>query len=132
MAVIVRNYEREKQSVYHTWQATRHDVDTITRILKEGGLSFDGVYGEPRGGLILAVCLSHSLEIPLILDEAKITEKTLIVDDIVDSGATLREYFKKNFIAVLYYNPERSSFEPNLWLHRKEGKWIIFAWEAES
>ncbi len=132
MAVILRDYEREKQNIYHTWQATGHDVSTITRILKEGNQSFDGIYGEPRGGLILAVCLSHSLGIPLILDKSKITENTLIVDDIVDSGKTLREYFKKNFIVALYYNPERSSFEPNLWLHRKEGKWIVFAWEAES
>ena len=49
---------------------------------------FDGVYGFPRGGLCLAVALSHSLELPL-LDEPK--NNSLIVDDIYDTGYTLEK-----------------------------------------
>ena len=48
----------------------------------------EGVYGFPRGGLCLAVALSHSLELPL-LDEPK--NNSLIVDDIYDSGYTLEK-----------------------------------------
>ena len=49
---------------------------------------FEGVYGFPRGGLCLAVALSHSLGIPL-LDEPK--NNSLIVDDIYDTGYTLEK-----------------------------------------
>ena len=50
--------------------------------------SFVGVYGFPRGGLCLAVALSHSLCLPL-LDEPK--NNSLIVDDIYDTGYTLEK-----------------------------------------
>ena len=49
---------------------------------------FEGVYGFPRGGLCIAVALSHSLELPL-LDEPK--NNSLIVDDIYDTGYTLEK-----------------------------------------
>lgn len=45
------------------------------------------IYGVPRGGLILAVALSHRLGLPL---SDTVDHETLWVDDIVDSGATLR------------------------------------------
>ena len=49
---------------------------------------FEGVYGFPRGGLCLAVALSHSLGLPL-LDKPK--NNSLIVDDIYDTGYTLEK-----------------------------------------
>ena len=49
---------------------------------------FDGVYGFPRGGLCLAVALSHSLGLHL-LDKPK--NNSLIVDDIYDTGYTLEK-----------------------------------------
>lgn len=49
---------------------------------------FEGVYGFPRGGLCLAVALSHSLELPL-LEEPK--NNSLIIDDIYDTGYTLEK-----------------------------------------
>lgn len=47
-----------------------------------------GVYGPSRGGLIPAVYLSHQLGLPLL---HKPTKGMLWVDDILDSGTTLRE-----------------------------------------
>ena len=49
---------------------------------------FVGVYGFPRGGLCIAVALSHSLGLPL-LEQPK--NNSLIVDDIYDSGYTLEK-----------------------------------------
>ena len=49
---------------------------------------FEGVYGIPRGGLCLAVALSHSLGLPL-LDKPK--NNSLIVDDVYDTGCTLEK-----------------------------------------
>ena len=50
---------------------------------------FEGVYGFPRGGLCLAVALSHSLGLPL-LEEPK--NNSLIIDDIYDTGYTPVSY----------------------------------------
>ena len=51
------------------------------------------VAGVPRGGLILAVLLSHQLGIPLVYVE-EATPSTLLVDDLADTGETLLEYRK--------------------------------------
>ena len=49
---------------------------------------FEGVYGFPRGGLCLAVALSHSLGLPLL---EKPKNNSLIVDDIYDTRYTLEK-----------------------------------------
>ena len=87
---------------------------------------FEGVYGFPRGGLCLAVALSHSLELPL-LDEPK--NNSLIVDDIYDSGYTLEKikYLKGTETHVWV-----SKIKPTWWnafKYIQEKEWIIFPWK---
>lgn len=95
---------------------------------------FKNVYGIPRGGLILAVKLSHVLDLPLILSKQDIMKKTLIVDDIVDTGKTIERLFfslgHKPQIASLYLGPE-AKIKPNFFLHKKK-KWIVFPWETNK
>ena len=51
-----------------------------------------GVYGPPRGGLPLAVAMSHALNLPLL----KAPKNGCIwIDDIYDSGRTLRRDRKR-------------------------------------
>ncbi len=88
--------------------------------------TFQGVYGFPRGGLCLAVALSHSLEIP-ILDEPK--NYSLIVDDIYDSGFTLQsiKHLQGSEAHVWV-----SKIEPTWWnafKYIKQNEWVIFPWE---
>ncbi len=88
--------------------------------------SFEGVYGFPRGGLCLAVALSHSLGLPL-LDEPK--NNTLIVDDIYDTGFTLEKirHLKGSETHVWI-----SKIKPSWWnaySYIKEKEWIVFPWE---
>lgn len=132
MAVILRDYEREKKNLYYTWSAFDHDIRRFVNEVREKGLVFNGVCGMPRGGLILAVCLSHHMGIPLLYHS--FDEKTLIVDDIVDSGSTSAPFFGKNYIFALWFNPRRSKIVvPNIWYHEKpEDQYVIFPWEAES
>ena len=87
---------------------------------------FAGVYGIPRGGLCIAVALSHSLEIPL-LNEPK--NNSLIVDDIYETGFTLNKtkHLKGSETYVWI-----SKVEPTWWNAYKyinEKEWIIFPWE---
>ena len=45
-----------------------------------------GVYGIPRGGLCLAVALSHAIDRPLLSTPE---QSALIVDDVYETGRTL-------------------------------------------
>ena len=87
---------------------------------------FEGVYGFPRGGLCLAVALSHSLELPL-LDEPK--NNSLIVDDIYDTGCTLEKikHIKGSETHVWVSKKKPTWWNSYKYIKRKE--WIFFPWE---
>ena len=68
------------------WEEFNACIKSITYSCKDK--EFSGVYGIPRGGLCLAVALSHSLGLP-ITNEPK--NNYLIVDDIYDTGSTLQK-----------------------------------------
>ena len=113
-----------------TWamfdQAAKELADQI-KSLKESGV-VTSIYGIPRGGLVVAIRLSHILDLPLILDSREIQSQTVVVDDIADSGKTL-EKFKNRLVATLYYN-EKSSVTPKFWIFKKKDRWIVFPWET--
>ena len=112
-----------------TWarfdKATRRLADYIIDLKKRGDIK--SIYGIPRGGLVVAVRLSHMLDLPMILNPLEIQPHTLVVDDIADSGKTLKK-FKGRVIATLYYN-EKSAVIPNYWIFKKKHRWIDFPWE---
>jgi len=67
------------------------DSKQLSLIINEGGVNqYDGVYGIPSGGLIPAYIIANELKLPL-REKNDITEKTLIIDDIIDSGATIKK-----------------------------------------
>ena len=108
-------------NTYFTWKEFDKSVDYIAKKCKSWKLS--GVYGIPRGGLCLAVALSHKLDIKLI---DKPSKNSLIVDDVFETGITL-ENFKHiegvNFFVLV------SKKKPIWWntvkLHNKK-EWIIY------
>ena len=123
-----------KSKIYVKWE----DLDTFVNILvddiKSKKLTFTGVYGLPRGGLVIAVLLSHKLNIPLLLAPCN---NCIIVDDIADSGKSLCHFtendtqFNKYYISTMFYHP-RSIVKPNFYLYEKDDKWVIFPWEKEE
>lgn len=93
------------------------------------GNEFDSIYGIERGGLILAVCLSHKLNIPLV---RKIGRDTLIVDDINDTGKTLLELGKKNVLpAIATIHSKESSVIDSDYVYKlvENDVWVIYPWE---
>ena len=62
---------------YFTWSEFDESVEHIAKECEF--LEFSGIYGVPRGGLCLAVALSHKLKIKLISEPIN---NSLIVDDI--------------------------------------------------
>jgi hypoxanthine phosphoribosyltransferase len=83
----------------------------------------------PRGGLIPAVLLSYKLNIPLIIDEDDINEYTLIVDDLIDKGETLKRFFKHYDIATIHCK-EHSPVSNYYYEIKPSNEWIVYPWEA--
>lgn len=132
-------YETEKWLVYEHSDFYQ-DLEILVNQLRErerqsnqislfSPVGFDGVYGIPAGGLVLAVYLHYRLKLPLLLAP---TENSLIVDDIVDVGFTMSHYISKgNFTAAIFCK-KSGKWKPNIWLREKEEKWIRFPWEGEE
>jgi hypoxanthine phosphoribosyltransferase len=89
------------------------------------------IYTFMRGGAPIAVHLAHFLELDVATDESNHIlplnkRTTLIVDDIADTGKTLKGY--QDFTtATLFYKP-RSIVKPTFYV-RETTNWIVFPWE---
>ena len=109
---------------YFTWSEFDKSVEHIANKCKF--LEFSGIYGVPRGGLCLAVALSHKLKINLISEPKK---NSLIVDDVYETGITLNTF--KDIDGAMFF-VLFSKINPIWWntVHiSKEGEWIVFPWE---
>lgn len=113
----------------YTWRQFDKDVKELVRRLTRMQKKFDGVWGPPRGGLPLAVILSHELDIPFLLRPT--SARTLIADDIADSGKTLKKFYGKNTIVTIFYH-QKSVTIPDVWIRRKGKTWIVFPWEKST
>lgn len=111
------------------WDQFEKAVDTLVQKLSDR--QFSCIFGEPRGGLTLAVVLSHRLNIPFSL-----TPKPgmLWCDDLVDTGHALN-LAQKNFPDATFC----------VWIARQpvsnvvfaeelphDGRWILFPWEFKG
>lgn len=126
---------------YVTWEEIEQDIDSIVKdLLKHADIDY--VVGIPRGGLIIAVMISHRLgvkhmtidhlekleEFDLDIDKKKI----LIVDDISDSGQTLKRFRKDYTTATLDVRNTTIAipqFYAN-WLDTAD--WIVYPWERKD
>ena len=112
---------------YFSWNEFDRSVEYIAKICKSWQIS--GIYGIPRGGLCLAVALSHKLNIHLI---EKPLKNSLIVDDVFETGKTLTSFKNiegaKFFVLVSKRDP--------IWWNTvnlsKTKEWIVFPWENKN
>ena len=112
---------------YFTWGEFDKSVEHIANKCKF--LKFSGIYGIPRGGLCLAVALSHKLKLKLI---SKPIKNSLIVDDVYETGITLNSF--KNIEGAMFF-VLISKNKPTWWnsVHISEkSEWILFPWENTS
>ena len=113
-----------KMVKYFTWREFDKSVEQIA--IKCKYLDISGIYGVPRGGLCLAVALSHKLKINLIQIPKK---NSLIVDDVYETGVTLNTLkgIEGAKFFVLF-----SKISPTWWntVYKSEkSEWIVFPWE---
>ena len=110
--------------IYFTWSQFDKSVEHIANKCKF--LEFSGIYGVPRGGLCLAVALSHKLKVNLISEPIK---NSLIVDDIYETGTTLSTF--KDIEGAMFFvlfSKIKTTWWNSVYISEKRD-WIVFPWE---
>jgi hypoxanthine phosphoribosyltransferase len=147
--------------MYYPFESFKQDADSLAEQVINSGKFYDYIVGVVRGGSIPAVYLSHRLGIPMrsvswstfhgdqmresamdIADDISDGKSILLVDDILDSGRTMRELLedwgcKRSDIgiAVLIYNKEQPmvpDYYGTLIDRSITKEWVNFWWEKDS
>lgn len=111
---------------YITWQEIGKEADRIATRW-EGIIST--IYGIPQGGAPLAVMVSERMNATLV-EEPQIGLNTLVVDDLIDSGKTMKRYFGKYKTDAAYRKSHSPThYAPNATLI---DDWLSFPWEKND
>jgi hypoxanthine phosphoribosyltransferase len=123
-----------KNKLYLSWKWVDTQLNVIGDKLEGKDLEF--VSGIPRGGLIPAVMMSHAFSIKYIsYSSAKqlpkeLRAKTIVIDDIADTGHTLKEAVDLNFItATLSIRSGTKTMPMYYGEHIFDDRWLVFPWE---
>lgn len=120
-----------------SWDKYQEMVEALAKQIKadKETKSIKYIFGVPRGGLVVAVSLSHLLGLPISEELPEEPEdKYLIVDDIADNGCTLMQYLDgcdaslPPFMATLFVKPW-SEVRPCFFAEVTED-FIVFPWET--
>ena len=120
-----------------SWELIDDCVTDIAFYLKDTGKDFKGVFGVPRGGSLLAVMLSHKLDIPYITEFWRVGDGDIVViDDIADTGKTFQFYKEqpetKDAQYVTIHEHKQSIVKPDYSVIEKVDKWIVYPWETTN
>ena len=113
--------------VFVYWDDISILVDELCSTIISSGVQIKSITGIERGGLIPAVMISHKLNIPYV---NKINKDTLVVDDICDSGETLKNIVA-GYTATLHYK-KTASFTPDFYSKEVGEEWIVYPWERND
>lgn len=139
--------------IYISWDDFHKDVKNLCKKLKDTGQDFNKIVAISRGGLIPAGIIAYEMEIRssavinistyvgskhLKLDEidnpqsvGKVDEKTLIVDDLSESGQTF-EVMRRNFPSgkfVTVYAKEKGVKQADIYERQVPEKCLVFPWD---
>jgi len=116
--------------IYLSWDDVEDLVNKLCLQIQDSKLLINSVMGIKRGGLIPAVMVSHRLNIPYV---ETINASTLVIDDICDTGETLKGLVTGVPTAVLHFKPHTSVFTPSIFAEVHQGdEWIIYPWERRD
>lgn len=127
--------------IKYTVDEFRRNLESIPAMFdRPAWTALENVYGVPRGGTVLATALSFRPGFRLLgsLTEPHDPDKTLVVDDIVDSGATALRYMSNGyrFLALLGKDPISSGLMLEHQDHirvkailKDPKEWVEFWWE---
>jgi hypoxanthine phosphoribosyltransferase len=113
--------------VYLSWDDINILVEDLCQTIASSGVQIKSITGIQRGGLIPAVMISHKLHIPFV---SRINKDTLVVDDICDTGETLKNTIGM-YTATLHYKPT-AIFTPDFYSKEVGTEWIVYPWERSD
>ena len=123
-----KNMLKLDNKLFVSWADIEGLVEELWKKIVIGSMPINSVHGLKRGGYIPAVMLSHQLGLPY--SEA-VSKDTLVVDDICDSGETLKNA-PGVYHAVLHYKPHTSCVTPTIWGKEMGDEWIVYPWERND
>ena len=113
--------------MYLSWDDINVLVEDLCNTIATSGVQVKSITGIKRGGLIPAVMVSHKLNIPYV---DRISKDTLVVDDICDTGETLKNSIAM-YTATLHYKPT-AGFTPDFYAKEVGSDWIVYPWERKD
>lgn len=115
---------RIQNKLYLSWDDIGILVEDLCDTIATSGSQIKSITGIKRGGLIPAVMISHKLNIPYT---DRINKDTLVVDDICDTGETLKNKVA-GYTATLHYK-KTACFTPDFYSKEVGTEWIVYPWE---
>jgi len=104
-----------------------YDIRILAKKIRDHSpvVAYENIYAIPRGGVPVGILLAELLTLPLIERAENADSQTLVVDDLIDSGATLAK-FPNSHHAVLYRKPH----SPHVTFYVGEvDDWLEFPYE---
>ena len=65
-------------------------------------------------------------------DRGTLVDDLLVVDDIADTGETLKDFQNKHNVICTFHYHEQSIVKPDFYCEEKGDKWIVYPWETED
>lgn len=123
-----------------SWENVDEAIEVLAKQIEDSNIHYEVIYGLARGGLVPAVMLSHKLKIPMVLNMEEVwrlkvkNKAALIVDDISDTGETLRYFDDQKFdIATLFVREHTSKIKPRYsYRNINHDNWLLFPWETKD
>lgn len=142
---------RKMIKMKYTYNDYENDIRQLAHDIKLSGQKYDYVVGLSRGGLVAGVHLSHIIDVPFVpliwsgstgqkdtdCEVLLTNANVLIVDDILDSGETIKEIFNcyghRHFACLIYNKSNKAEIVPTFhgWMIDKaiDPRWVDFWWE---
>lgn len=123
-----------------TWENIDEAIEVLAKQIEDSKIHYEVIYGLARGGLVPAVMLSHRLKISMVLNMEEVwrlkvkNKAALIVDDISDTGETLKYFDDQKFdIATLFVREHTSKIKPRYsYKNINHDNWLLFPWETKA
>ena len=144
--------ENVMNKIYISWEDLQKDTKELCEKIKARG-EYNKIVAVSRGGLIPAGIASYELDlrnvetiniltydgeiqrnssdIELLENIVNVDEKTIIIDDLSDTGNTcniLRKIYPKAMFAVVYVKPQGKT-SADIYGKEVEDRWIVFPWD---
>lgn len=146
--------DRYRRNYPISWSQLHRDAKALAWRLHEVEKSWRGIVAVTRGGLVPAAIIARELEIYYIdtvcitsydwQDQGKTKilkevdgsgEDLLIIDDLVDTGATAsvaRKILPKAYFATVYAKPAGKPMVDAYVTEVSQDTWVLFPWDSES